>query len=202
MNLDLMIPRRGDENRLAILRRQTRLVAGQNAARRLAGRADHRERARQFAVQRLEGMQPAPAETKFETVVAIHHHIEQAVGRTRVGIVVHCEEKLPAVKRETEWIPQTRGEQLQLAAIRPAAKYISTFPLAAVRRTVAAFQRVAFAQIFALTDVEPAFLRPAMAAIFVVPMSRPTITGLVFTAPLSFVVFCSWVIVVCLFVCV
>jgi hypothetical protein len=100
----------------------------------------------------VQAVAPKPV---LEAVVAAHHDVEQAVRRTRVGIIVLREQEMLPVERETEQIPKAGGDELKPASIGPATENASTLSLAAVRGAISAFERVPVAQVLALADVKP-----------------------------------------------
>ena len=99
-----------------------------------------------------------------ESVIAASHDVQQAIRRTAVRIVVHAENAARAVAFETEAVPETRGEDLEAAAVAPDAEHIRSAGLIVDPLPVRSDGRVGHLQVLAAAHVNPAVRRPRHAA--------------------------------------
>ena len=151
---DVVAPGRADQ-RAAVIRREGVVLVREDARRRLAGAADHRQRPGKLAVPRGEGMQPLAPVAELVAVVAALDHVDQAAGRARVGIVVDREEPAVDVGAAVERVPESRGDLGKLRAVGPAAEDLAAFRIRD-GRPVGAHERERCAEVFAHPEVQVA----------------------------------------------
>ena len=133
-----------------------------DAARPLARRMHHAQRAAQLAVPRHERMHRRAAIHPLEAVIRALDDVQQAARRTAAGVVVHGEQLAVLAREQAEGIPKTARDATEAGAVRAAAEDAAFAP-ARELRAVAAGEGPVLPEVLAVRKHQVAIGQPCHA---------------------------------------
>src|SRR5579884_2019296 len=145
--------RPGRDQQIAdIFARQAIGFVAEYFARRFAGAAHHRQRARQLPVPGLERVPARAAIAELVAVVAASNDMNEPAWRHGVGIVIHSEDAAEYIAADAEWVPEAGRHAPQLLPLSGTPEDAPAFAASYQCGAVGADQLVRCPQVLAESE--------------------------------------------------